>query len=678
MMASRVFKFFLASTTIVWVGCTLFDDSTAKKASNSGLIATPVTYYSTSRARYLGAKYKENLDRIVERIVRNPKTANLQFANNIASVGGIGFFTHSATKTADERYLEVVLAAPETFETKGGHNDKLNRLFALYGTDLLGTLSSDNDIYQDKELTGYALNLSWRNVMADSAASRVALERAIVYLSKEKSRKYLHREINQNELLAEATIFAVEEDGPLNLISYRAPELPQEYPATIREDDISPAQVAVKPEKSPSLVKTEPLDQGKKEAIPVKEPMGKNAPLKPPVAVAQKTKPLPPKAPAIPDMPRTPTPQTPVLAPAETLTDAAIPVELAKLEVSAPSVSFVSETQHVTPVNAQIAKNTEPARTGLNTPKPLVTSNTVRPLPVEVALPAEVSAPAKSDAPPAILAPRNEGSAPAQLAESPKIPNVDFTPFLAAPASGAMHTPEPESPMDHKPLPSAPIAKAQVNDVDITTPVLPGVKSAPLAIETKVRSTVTAPPASVAIVEAPLIDRAGPPAMVVKSATEQLPGDRPVLAPAQPMVSGKPPVRSVAPAPAAAIESAPARPAVEQLASLVNKPQPSEAATTRSLVVRPGNPKPLEGFIIQLAFNDKERAQRWAEGMEKKGFAISVTEAGAEGALRVRLGNFVLRDDAERQLKAIKQEGLSGIILNLPQAFRPEARTSIP
>ncbi len=62
----------------------------------------------------------------------------------------------------------------------------------------------------------------------------------------------------------------------------------------------------------------------------------------------------------------------------------------------------------------------------------------------------------------------------------------------------------------------------------------------------------------------------------------------------------------------------------------------------------------------------------------KKGFAISLTEAGSEGALRVRLGNFVFRDDAERQLKILKQDGLHGIILNLPQAFRPEARTSIP
>jgi cell division protein FtsN len=64
--------------------------------------------------------------------------------------------------------------------------------------------------------------------------------------------------------------------------------------------------------------------------------------------------------------------------------------------------------------------------------------------------------------------------------------------------------------------------------------------------------------------------------------------------------------------------------------------------------------------------------------MTQRGYAVSLTEAGAEGSLRVRLGNFSVRDDAERQLQSFKQEGMSGIIINLPQAFRPEARSSLP
>jgi cell division septation protein DedD len=86
----------------------------------------------------------------------------------------------------------------------------------------------------------------------------------------------------------------------------------------------------------------------------------------------------------------------------------------------------------------------------------------------------------------------------------------------------------------------------------------------------------------------------------------------------------------------------------------------------------------LQGFIIQVAFQDKQKAQSWAEKMMQRGYVVSVTEAGPEGSLRVRLGNFAVRDEAERQLQTFKQEGMSGIIINLPQAFRPEAVSSIP
>ena len=117
MIISRTCAIFLLS--LLAADCALLDDSAPKKPEAAGLIATPATYYSTAKARYLGARYKNNLDRLIERVTRNPKTASLQFANNISSVGGIGFFTHSATKTPDERYLELVLATPETFEVKG-------------------------------------------------------------------------------------------------------------------------------------------------------------------------------------------------------------------------------------------------------------------------------------------------------------------------------------------------------------------------------------------------------------------------------------------------------------------------------------------------------------------------------------------------------------------------------
>src|SRR5205809_7780166 len=100
MTANRLLKgwFILLS---VAMGCSLMVDS-PKKTAALGLIATPASYYSTQKARYLGGRYKENLDRLVDRIVRNAKTASLQFANNMASVGGIGFCTYYTTNTSDE------------------------------------------------------------------------------------------------------------------------------------------------------------------------------------------------------------------------------------------------------------------------------------------------------------------------------------------------------------------------------------------------------------------------------------------------------------------------------------------------------------------------------------------------------------------------------------------------
>ncbi|HEX9787768.1 MAG TPA: SPOR domain-containing protein, partial [Candidatus Binatia bacterium] len=128
------------------------------------------------------------------------------------------------------------------------------------------------------------------------------------------------------------------------------------------------------------------------------------------------------------------------------------------------------------------------------------------------------------------------------------------------------------------------------------------------------------------------------------------------------------------PVAAAVQEKAAEKPPAEQLA-LLKKPEPS--IVDKRPLARP-LPRSLEGFIIQIAFSDKEKAQNWAEKMEQRGYAVSVTETGGTGSLRVRLGNFAMRDDAERQLRNFKQEGMSGIIINLPQAFRPEARSSVP
>ena len=243
----RYLKTLSIAIAVVLAGCATVEEN-PKKNIQLGLITTPPTYYTTQRARYLGEKYKSNLDRLVERIVRNPKTANLQFANNIASVGGIGFFTHSATSSVDERFLEIIMGVPETFDSQQDNNAKVHGVFSLYGAELLSILASDSDIYQDKEVNGYGLNLSWRNLVSDTAGPRVSLERTTLYFPKARVRSFLRGELSQNTFLGEAVIFAVIDDGPMKLVSYRPQELKPDSRRPIEEEPLIAGRITQKPE----------------------------------------------------------------------------------------------------------------------------------------------------------------------------------------------------------------------------------------------------------------------------------------------------------------------------------------------------------------------------------------------------------------------------------------------
>ncbi|HWO40292.1 MAG TPA: hypothetical protein VNO43_00615, partial [Candidatus Eisenbacteria bacterium] len=200
---------------------------------------TPPHYYSTTRARSLGSRYKQNLERIVESIVRSPVTSGLQFANNIAANGGIGFFTHSATRVPDERFLEVVLGVPDTFDASEQHRLKTQRVFAKYGPELLTILASDAEIAKDPEVAGYGVNLSWRSIARESAGPRVILERAVIYLSKDTVQHFLRREITEAQLLERSATFVARGDGILQLVSGRAEAPAGDRRAAIAEETIS-------------------------------------------------------------------------------------------------------------------------------------------------------------------------------------------------------------------------------------------------------------------------------------------------------------------------------------------------------------------------------------------------------------------------------------------------------
>ncbi|HXK26738.1 MAG TPA: SPOR domain-containing protein [Candidatus Binatia bacterium] len=473
MIANRFPKAWILALGLAVLGCNLVDDP-PRKSGMSGLIVTPPSYYSTPKGRFLGAKYRENLDRLVESIVRNPTTAKLQFANNIASVGGIGFFSHGATKTPDERYLEVILGAPEVFEYKGNYSAKVNHIFSLYGRDLLGILAGDPGIEQETEVSGYGLNFSWRNVGSKESASGVFLERTVVYFPKEKVWAFLRQQINPNDLLGDSTIFAAEQDGPMNLVSYQAQ-------GTISTARSSAEQPAIAEPKLAAAVSPQPV---------------------------------------------------------------------------------IVET----PLNAQ---EVEPSSRQLSGTK----------------------------------------------------------------AQAAPTKPHSEKVVKEKTAVAA----------------IPGAEQKSASATTKAAVVGTAP---------------------VKRAAESRTTEKVVV------VNTERKISQVRPAPATETEPKDSEKiAAEPVASARVKqtaPAPEKKTSARPIA------KNLEGFVIQLAFTEANAAQHWAKTLEQRGYTVSITEAGGDASFRVRMGNFALREEADRQLRSLRQEGLSGIVINLPQAYRPEVRSASP
>lgn len=793
---------------MAWVvhGCATFDVPTPSKQPLTGLIATPVSYYSTPKAKILASKYKDNLDHITERIVRNSATSQLQFANNISSIGGIGFFTHSAAKTADERYLEVVLGTPETFETKGDYSDKVNRLFALYGRDLLATLAGDSQIFADQDVAGYGLNLTWRTAQSGTQTNRILMARAILYFRKERVASFLQRQLSPQELLGDAVIFALEEDGPLNLVSFQPRETQPDFRPPIREDNLasggSPMVTGSASIQALATEKRDPSQEEKrdpsqeKEAAPVavsvtQEPIEIAA--APENAVAEsvskvdipadaaavtvgaetssgplekssgtkagsveKRSPAAEKKPAASDTPPR-TAASPVISLSERATEntaveatrrgsaaTRIPVDNAQPAVSAPKPApeqslpsskpaEVAQTEPQTPATEPGAAAKAPIERITDMAAPTVDKKTRSDAPTSRAQSGKATQSSGAPAQPLAGGRKLEragelsatsGDAQRETAQ-PAVSTASSTAAPQATTAAAIAEINPRGPMMDRPEEQkisrqentkfpAPRPESQPT-IRSKPEELPAAKSsektsssdaAPSAnapnksgsvgrsetpVEIARGETARAIPVAPQLAPAPQVSVPATPSQASKEAIKVPAAAALPAAPAKSPEPVKPPTTDTAAAadtisrsaskpadaagPAPAHESRAVARVPDQLA-LLRKP-PAPAAVEQPLIVRPA-PKSLEGYIIQIAFADKDKAQSWAEKMAQRGYAISVTEAGEAGALRVRLGNFTLRDDAERQLRSFRQEGLSGIIINLPQAFRPEARSSVP
>jgi len=179
-------------------------DRGAQERSRHELIVTPVSYYTSDKARELGTRYADNLSELAARVRANPATRKLRLRNNIESPGGIGFFTHSETYVPDERYLEVAVSLPEPLQLEENVRGKVAQLFPGFGLSLFAILLSDSDIYQDSRVAGYSVNLSWQTLAEDRSVAR---ENIVIYGPKEKTRQFVDKEIDEEQFFKDSVIF---------------------------------------------------------------------------------------------------------------------------------------------------------------------------------------------------------------------------------------------------------------------------------------------------------------------------------------------------------------------------------------------------------------------------------------------------------------------------------------
>ena len=580
-------------------GCTIHEGDTKPPLSAARLIATPPSHYSTQRARYLGEKYQEKLEHLIEMITSNPKTSKLQFANSLGSSGGMGFFTHSAVKTPDERFLEVVLGTGENFEGRE-YSVKVGRLFSLYGRELLVILASDLEIYNDREMSGYGLNFTWR-----SRDSRTNTERAIVYFAKEKVRAYLRQDINDNTLLSEAVIFVMGPEGQANLMSFRAQEPMPDVRAPIKEQVLLPEPVKEEPKLGPVLAE---------------RPINSTEPIKPATNAGESSPGEKEKRIASSESETTPKPITPNL-------DLKPKEEIVPDGKIGPVVGGTTE-----PVRTASARELGDQSDKSSTPTKGVIEIQSGPRGVKS------------------FQPQVEAEAVQSKLQHKK--SEENTPELSSLVEVRKEQEQIESRLD--PSGSQPLTLMEESRPSEATKPELGIHALPARGSTEMPSLSAKTPMPDSELE-----RLGDLASITKISPKPEHTETAVPAPITPSGLQN-----------ATIDS------VEQHSVLAHAKPMKNIPETKSFV-RPV-PKSLEGYIIQVPFKDRSEARSWADIFEQRGYAVSMTEAGGGESLRVRIGNFRLRDDAERELKSIREDGLMGIILNLPQAYRPEVRSSLP
>ncbi len=226
-------------------------------------------YYSSPKARALGEIHSRDLERLTDRLVQGP-IGQLQFANAVVSLS-MGFFTHAHSQPPDQRYLEVILGMPDILDDASDFNTNISQLFAQYGRDLLTVLASDRAVANDEKIAGYGLNFSWRSVTVTPSGPRMTLNEVVIYIGKDRAEQFLHRQVDQEMLLGNSTLFFHKGEQPAKQVAYVSPT-PQPQMQVFTGQ-----AMPIRLQQQPDLVGTPPLNAPPGKAVSQSE---SSAPLK--------------------------------------------------------------------------------------------------------------------------------------------------------------------------------------------------------------------------------------------------------------------------------------------------------------------------------------------------------------------------------------------------------------
>jgi cell division protein FtsN len=611
-------KWELLSLFVLFLSACTLSEQTGKGVPSSGLIITPPSYYSTQKAKALGERYKQHLERLVQELVEHPLTGKLQFANNIASVGGIGFFTHSASRSPDERYLEVVLGVPEVFDHTVDLNSKVNQLFSLYGFELLSILTGDADIYHDTDVAGYGLNFSWRATSEVSGRRRVALERAVIYISKQETRRFLDQR-DSHSLLEASVIFAVGADGLPRQFAYGRPEVGQEQPTVSRvELDPNILEQDLSPERQPEVP---PAQDVPEKASPGKSPrhavQGEQS-------ITDKTS----TEKATPEPERTPEPPKEVAKRATELPKEAVKKPSPPLEIAKRTVPPEEEAPAKLGLKEEI-----PGAVEEKLPEPQLLQGYL----VQVLFPKGAEAERWSE-----LLMREGYSTAMSTIRGNQLVRLRVGAFSTQAEAGRL------------------LAKLQAQGlVGMVLYHVPRGHSLPAESQAGNKPGVVSPEETVVEgtkvgeeerVEQPKTGREDEGAIVSRAVEKE-------------------PLEVKRPEPRAAIKVPEKKKQAEEKTEpkvVLKKKVPVAIEEKRRAGELPKR-RAIPGYFVQVSFLDTEEAQRWSELLTQEGYTTSMTRIRGNQSVRLRVGAFPSSGQAQSLLKKLQKEGLKGFIVQAPK-----------